>query len=148
MFCSRSEPFKLGNQLLSTGGVYFQIRVGFPRGIEGGVIEKISVMWGTAELWGVLKLDDVVRLSFEMELNAVISMENRGHSGSRKCWRSLSIGFEVWIDQEMWDNSNVDMSGTTSERMESNLVMGKDSQNSSSQCSDISLTKKTKNKNL
>ena len=73
-------------------------------------------------------------------------MENRGNSGSGKCWISLPRGFEVWGDQEMQENSNVEVSETTSERMDSNLVLGKYSLKSSSQCSDISLTETTPSK--
>ena len=87
----------------------------------------------------VMKLDDVGFLRLEVDLNAVISVENREHSGSGKYWISLPRGSEVWCNQEMWDNSNAEVEKTTSERLDSYLVLGKASLNSPSQCSDISL---------
>ena len=53
-----------------------------------------------------MKLDDVGCLSLEVELNVVISVENRGHSRSSKCQRYIPRGSELWGDQEMWENSN------------------------------------------
>ena len=78
-----------------------------------------------------------------MELNAVILVENRGHFGSGNCWIFLPRGFEIWGDQEIRENSNAEVSETTLERLESDLVLGKASPNSSSQCLDISLIETT-----
>ena len=75
-----------------------------------------------------------------VEFKRVDSAVSVGHSRLGKCRKSLPRGYEVWGDQEMHGKSNTEVSKTTSERLDSDLVIGKASPNSSLQCSDISLT--------
>ena len=78
-----------------------------------------------------------------MEFSRFESVVSVGNSSSGWCWKYFPRGFEVRGDQEMWEKSNAKVSKTKSERLESYLVLGKVSPNSSLQCLDISLTETT-----
>ena len=69
-----------------------------------------------------------------VEFSRAESVVSVGHSSSGWCWIYFCRGFEVRGDQEMWEKSNAKVSKTDSEILDSNLVLGKVSPNSSSQC--------------
>ena len=66
-----------------------------------------------------------------VEINRVESVARVGHSGLGRCWKSFPRDSKVWGDQEMQGKSNVEVSDTKSERLDSYLVLGKVSTNSS-----------------
>ena len=94
--------------------------VGFSKGIEASVVDEITVLWGTAELRGVVKLlgegflrfemvgdkDMAVDCSVAVEFNEANSKEDRGHSQSKKGWTSLPRDSDISGNQEVWENSN------------------------------------------
>ena len=65
-----------------------------------------------------------------VEINRVESRVRVGHSRSGSCWKSFPRGFEVKSDQEIRGKSNVEVSKTESDRLASNLILGKASPNS------------------
>ena len=105
-------------------------------------------------MWGVLKMEDEGLLCLEVvgdkgvgadslmivEFNRVESTISVWHSGSGRHRKSSPRGSEVTGDQEMGGKSNAEVSKTKSERLDSDLVLGRISPNSSLQCLDISLT--------
>ena len=73
-----------------------------------------------------------------MEFNKVNSEVSVGHSCLYKGWIFPPKGSELSDDQDLWDNSNVEGSKIFSDRLDSDLFLGRASSNSSPQCSDIS----------
>ena len=65
--------------------------------------------------------------------------ENMGHSWSDKYLKFPPRDSEISGDQDVWENSNEEGSKITSDRLDSDLVLGRYSSNYSTHCSIISL---------
>ena len=73
-----------------------------------------------------------------MEFNRENSEVSMQHSGSDKDWRLPPRDSKISGDQGVRENSNTEGFKITSDRLDSDLVLGRTSSNSSPQCSDIS----------
>ena len=78
-----------------------------------------------------------------MRFDKYLSATNVRHSGSGRYKKSLSRGFAVWGDQAMRGKSNTEVSDARSERLDSDLVLGKSILHSLLQRSYLLLTKIT-----
>ena len=66
-----------------------------------------------------------------------------GHSWSDKDKKFPPRDSEISGNQDVWENLNEEGSNIASDRLESDLVLGRTSSNYSPQCSDISLIETT-----
>ena len=95
----RADGRSIGKNLLAFPGVI----VGFSRGIEDGVTNKINLLWVTTEPWKTIKLNDggflsskvvgdkdmSAEFSVEVEFNEDDSKGNKGNSRWDKGWGFL-----------------------------------------------------------
>ena len=73
-----------------------------------------------------------------VEFNRANLEVSMGHPWSDKDRIFPPRYFEISSDQDVWENSNAEGSNITSDRLDSDLVLGRNCSNYSPQCSDIS----------